>query len=417
MLALQNAAMAEPETSATRDFRRVLAAESVSVFGSMLSRLAIPWVAALLLVATPWQMGWLRVAEVLAAAVGSLLLGSLVDRWRKRAVMLASDVLCAAVLALLALLTATGWLSFAALLFAAAATGLLRMAFELARSAWLAQRLPAEELPTRNARLSMAASLSETAAFALGGWLFQAGGALVALAVDAVSYAVSALCLRGVAEPAPAPNAETAPGPLRRFWHDSLEGLRAIAERPALWALAGIEVLLAFAMSLTDTSFMIFVARDIGFATGWLGMIFACGGLGAIAGAAIAPALGRRLGPGRAMALGLAAFAIGSAFIPMVASAGLAGAALLVAHQIVGDAGHTVHDVHDRSWRQTAVPAPLLARADAGLRFAGQLAMLAGALAGGALATVLGTRTALWLAAALAASASLLAAVALAPRR
>jgi len=410
--------MTEPgRDAAPRDFRHVLAAEAVSVFGSMLSRLAIPWVAALLLVATPWQMGWLRVAEVLAAALGSLLLGSLVDRWRKRAVMVASDVLCAAVLAALALLTATGGLSFTALLFAAAATGVLRMAFELARSAWLAQRVPAGQLPTRNAQLSMAASLSETAAFALGGWLFQAGGALVALAVDAFSYAVSALCLRGVAEPAPAPPAAVAASnALRRFWHDSAEGLRAIAERPALWALAGIEVLLAFAMSLTDTSFMIFVARDIGFATGWLGMIFACGGLGAVAGAAIAPALGRRFGPGRAMAFGLAAFALGAAFIPMVASASLAGAVLLVAHQIVGDAGHTVHDVHDRSWRQTAVPAALLARADAGLRFAGQLAMLLGALAGGALATALGTRTALWLATALAAAASLLAAVALTRR-
>ncbi len=409
--------MPDPERSAAPDIRRVLAAEGVSVFGTMLSRLAIPWVAALLLAATPWQMGWLRVAEVLAAAAGSLLLGHWVDRWRKRSVMVGSDLLCTAVLALLALLTAAGWLTFAALLAAAAATGVLRMAFELARSAWLAQRVPAAELATRNAQLSMTASLSETAAFALGGWLFQAGGALVALALDAVSYAVSALCLRGVTEPAAAPPAPAAPGRLRRDWQDGTAGLRAIAAQPALRALAGIEVLLALSMSLSSTSYMIFVARDLAFPTGWLGMIFACGGLGAIAGAAAAPALGRRLGPGRAMALGLAAFALGAAFIPLAPAAGLAGAALLVAHQIVGDAGHTLHDVHDRTWRQTAVPAPLLARTDAGLRLAGQIATLFGALAGGGLATALGTRPALWLAAALAAAGSLLAALALAPRR
>lgn len=409
--------MAEPDRSAAPDIRRVLAAEGISVFGTMLSRLAIPWAAALLLAATPWQMGWLLVAEVLAAALGSLLLGSWVDRWRKRAVMVGSDMLCAAVLALLALLTATGWLTFAALLAAAAATGVLRMAFELARSAWLAQRVPAGELATRNAQLSMTASLSETAAFALGGWIFQAGGALVALALDAISYAMSALCLRGVAEPPAAPRAGADSGRLRGHWQEATAGLRAIAAQPALRALAGIEVLLALSMSLTGTSFMIFVARDLAFPTGWLGMIFACGGLGAIAGAAAAPVLGRRLGPGRAMALGLAAFALGAAFIPLVPAAGLAGAALLVAHQVVGDAGHTLHDVHDRTWRQTAVPAPLLARTDAGLRLAGQIATLVGALAGGGLATALGTRPALWLAAALAAAASLLAALALAPRR
>jgi MFS family permease len=410
--------MAEPDRSAAPDIRRVLAAEAVSVFGSMLSRLAIPWAAALLLMATPWQMGWLRVAEVLAAVAGSLLLGHWVDRWRQRAVMVASDLLCAAVLALLALLTAVGWLTFGALLAAAAATGVLRMAFELARSAWLAQRVPAEQLATRNAQLSMTASLAETAAFALGGWLFQAGGALVALAADAVSFAVSALCLRGVAEPATPPSpAPAAAGRLRRHWQDGTAGLRAIAAQPGLRALAGIEVLLALSMSLSSTSYMIFVTRDLAFPTGWLGMIFACGGLGAVAGAAVAPALGRRFGAGRAMALGLAAFALGAAFIPLVPAAGLAGAALLVAHQIVGDAGHTLHDVHDRTWRQTAVPAPLLARTDAGLRLAGQVASLFGALAGGAGATVLGTRPALWLAAVLAAAASLLALLALVPRR
>jgi len=52
------------EAAAARDFGRVLAAEGISNFGSMLSRLAIPWVATLLLAATPLQMGWLRVADV-----------------------------------------------------------------------------------------------------------------------------------------------------------------------------------------------------------------------------------------------------------------------------------------------------------------------------------------------------------------
>ena len=47
---------------------RVLAAEAVSNFGSMLSRLALPWLAALVLLATPAQMAWLLMADVGAAA-------------------------------------------------------------------------------------------------------------------------------------------------------------------------------------------------------------------------------------------------------------------------------------------------------------------------------------------------------------
>ncbi len=397
----------------SRDFGRVLASEGVSNFGSMLSRLAVPWIAALVLGATPLQMGWLLVADVLAGAVGSLWLASLVDRHRKRSVMLACDGLRAALLAGLAALAWAGWLSFALLLLAAAAGGLLTMAFELARSAWMAQRMDHGALPGRNAQLAVAGSLSETAAFALGGWVFQALGAVVALAVDALSYALSALCLRGVAEPAPPAAAPPGQG-VRQLWHEMADGLRAVRARASLRALACIEVLLAAAMGLTGATYVIFVVRDVGFGTGPMGMIAATGGLGAIAGAAAAPVLGRWLGAGWAVALGLALVSLGAFCIPLVAAPGWAGAAWLVAHQIVGDGGHSLQDVHSRTLRQTAVPAALLARADAALRGAGLLATLAGALGGGLLADALGARSALLLSAALAAAAAVLAAGSLA---
>ena len=81
---------------------------------------------------------------------------------------------------------------------AAVAAGLLTMAFELARSAWIAQCVEAGELTSSNARLSMVGSVAETVAFALGGWLYQAAGAVLALAADALSYLGSAWLPRGV---------------------------------------------------------------------------------------------------------------------------------------------------------------------------------------------------------------------------
>lgn len=79
-------------------FRRVIAAEVVSNFGSMMSRLAIPWLAVLALGATPWQMGLLAVADVPAGATAAVGIGVLVDRWPKRAAMVAADVARAALL-------------------------------------------------------------------------------------------------------------------------------------------------------------------------------------------------------------------------------------------------------------------------------------------------------------------------------
>ena len=107
----------------------------------------------LTLQATPSQLAALLVADVAAAALGSLLLGSWVDRCGKRAAMLLCDALRAAVLALLACITLRGDFSFTLLLAAAASSGLMTVAFEFAHSAWMAQRKAEIDLPQQNARL------------------------------------------------------------------------------------------------------------------------------------------------------------------------------------------------------------------------------------------------------------------------
>jgi hypothetical protein len=97
-----------PHPSPTREFQRLLAAEGISNFGAMLSRLAIPWLAALGLPATRWQMAMLLVADVGAASGGALLLGAWVERRGRREVMLWCDGARALVLLALAALAWRG---------------------------------------------------------------------------------------------------------------------------------------------------------------------------------------------------------------------------------------------------------------------------------------------------------------------
>lgn len=389
------------------EFRRVLASEMVSNFGSMLSRLAIPWIATLVLHATPLEMGLLLVADVIAGAAGSLLLGAVVDRRDKRSVMLGADFARAAVLGLLAMLAAAQWLSFWMLFVAAGASGLFTAMFELARSAWIAQRTEAPDLPARNAQLSVGASLSETAAFALGGWLYLGLGAALALLVDAVSYLVSAILLRGVTPTREmAPQALSARERVRSLFSEARTGLSVLASSPRLVTLASTEALLALGVSLMGTSYMIFVARDLGFDTATLGMIFAMGGIGSLLGASLAPRIARRIGAAATMVLGLALLVLGTLCIPLAAGATLVGVLLLVAHQVIGDGGRTLFDIHDRTLRQTSASPELLARVDAGIRTLGYLATLIGAIGGGAIATVLGARQAIWISVALFAAAT-----------
>jgi len=379
--------------------RRLLASEVASNFGSMLSRLAIPWIAALVLEATPLQMAWLVIADVAAGALGSLFVGSLVDRTSKKNLMIVSDVARAVVIGAVAILLFMESLSFWVLVLQSAMNGVLAMVFAIARSAWLAEHVPHAELTVRNSQMSAASSTSESVAFASGGWIYQWLGPIFALVIDAVSCVLSALCLRGLAEaPAQPDAARTVAG---KWMQEAVAGFRLVGSKPVLRSLAVCDVFLALGFSITGASYMIFVSRDLAFETGLLGLIFATGALGSLAGAAIASRLGNLLGSTNALAVGLVGAGIGALFIPLAPAAGVIGAALLIGHQIVGDSGSVVAMIHSRTLRQIHSPAAIRGRVDAALRGISQLATLFGALVGGGLATIYGTRLTLWLAAAI----------------
>ncbi len=290
----------------------------------MLTRLVIPWVAALVLEASPFEMGLLLVADVVAGAAGSLVLGTLVDRASKRRVMIGADLARAAIVALLALAVWRGVATIPLLVVAAAASGLLSITFELARSAWIAQNVHARALTVRNSQLSAAGSVTEAVSFGVGGWIYQALGGALSLAADAVSYLVSAAFLWRMRERRRAAPAATGWPRAADVWADARAGVTALWRDRTLRALAVLEVLVALGMSLAGTSYMIYVAREIGFDTGVLGMIFAVGGVGSALGAALAPASGRRAGSGMAIVSGLLLLAGGATLVPL-AGRGSAG--------------------------------------------------------------------------------------------
>ena len=75
-----------------RDFRRLWLSLTVTSFGAQITNLALPLTAALLLHATPMQMGILVALETLPFALVSLHAGVLLDPVRKLPIVIASDV-------------------------------------------------------------------------------------------------------------------------------------------------------------------------------------------------------------------------------------------------------------------------------------------------------------------------------------
>src|SRR5918995_1324697 len=97
-------------------FVRVWAAATVSIFGSLITRIALPLLAILTLGAGPIEVAVLRSVDLAATFLVALVAGAWVDRLRRRPVLIWADLGRAAVLASIPVAFAFGGLSFLQLL-------------------------------------------------------------------------------------------------------------------------------------------------------------------------------------------------------------------------------------------------------------------------------------------------------------
>jgi predicted MFS family arabinose efflux permease len=386
-------------------FHRVFGAEVISTFGSLMSRLAIPWLAVLVLNAPPTAMALLAVADVAASALAALLLGALVDRWPKRRTMILADLARAAMLFTVPVMALTGGLTIGWLVVVVAVNGALTVAFELAQSAWIARSTARDQLTQRNSALAGGAAVTEAASFGITGWLFQWLGAIVVMIADALTYIASALLLVKIDEPSPlhreAPLESSLRAQARALAAEVRAGLQTTAQQPVLRTLAVVATLVAFATSFASTTYMIYVARDLAFPTGTLGLLFALGGIGSLVASWLTARSAHRIDPRIWLVGSLVLWAIGSAATPLATTAAIAGIALIATQQIVGDAGGMAYHIADRTLRQTHAAPAYLARVDASVRTLGYAATLVGALLSGVLAERYGARALLFASSAL----------------
>jgi predicted MFS family arabinose efflux permease len=199
---------------------------------------------------------------------------------------------------------------------------------------------------------------------------------------------ISALLIGAIRKPEPPPVPATVRPPLHQ---EIAEGLRMVVRSPILRALAGCSLVAHMSFRVFGAVFLLYVTRELGFAPGTQGMIWAVGGVSSLVASVLAGRVAGRLGFGRAMIAGVALMGCSMMLIPMARDASLAALAFLIGQQL-GDGGFTVYEITQTSLRQTITPDRLLGRVVASTRFAALAAMLAGSLAGGVLGETLGLR-------------------------
>jgi MFS family permease len=377
---------------AHNDFLKLWAGETISVFGSLVGRTALPLTAILVLDAGALEVGLLIAADILPGLLFGFFAGVWVDRVRKRPIMIAADIGSFLVLVTVPLAYAFDVLTIEQLFFVAFGTGACHIFLDVAYMTYLPTLVEKEHVLEGNSKMAASWSVAEVGAFSAAGWMVQILSGPLTVLIDAISFLISAIFLKAIKKPEPEPAlVEQRAG----MSTEIKEGIRAIWHDPVLRAIGGSGVLIDFSFRMFGAVFLVYVTQSLGFQPGVLGVVFGVGGASSLIGALYASRAGRTLGTGRAMVLGLLMMGGSMLFIPAAQDASLLALWFLVAQQLFGDGFYTIYDVNQMTLRQTITPEKVLGRVNAGIRMSGLAAMLAGALVGGVLGEFLGLRVTL----------------------
>jgi len=372
-------------------FRRLLGSILTSSFGHQFTLLALPLTAALLLQATPSQMGLLVALELLPFALFSLPAGVWLDRVRKLPVYQAGELLVAVAVSSVPLLWWWGQLHMAWLYTVAFTIGTVATTAGSAAQVVFTQVVPRERLVEAHARSSFAESGAEVLGPGLAGALIKLVGAPWALLVSAAMMLASALILRGVAlEPVPRPSG-------RSFLSELREGLGFVLRHPLLSALAAVVGGWQLCMNMALVVQILVATRVMGLDEAAVGLVYVALGLGTVAGSAAGHALSRRLGSGPAFAFGIGLCGLGW-LLPVLAPTQALGVAGFAGMLACYGFGAVIVFINFLALRQAVTPTPLLGRMTSTMRWLILLPAGPGALLGGWLGEHLGLKVPLALA-------------------
>jgi Na+/melibiose symporter-like transporter len=374
------------------DFMKLWVGQTVSLFGSSLSRLALPLIAAITLNATPAQMGLLAAVGTAPSLVVGLFAGVWADRYRRRKLLIVGDVGRALLLATIPAAAFLGVLSLAQLYIVGFLGGVFTVFFDVASRSYLPTLIDRRQLVEGNGKLELSGSITAVAGPSLAGIVIQAITAPMAIVMDAVSYVASALCVFLIRRREEAPQMSRAP-----MVAQVREGLSIVFRNPLLRAFAGCLATSNFTSSVFFALYILYGTRELGLNAAALGLVYGIGASGALVGAMLAPWVAARLGVGWAIIAG--AFLGSLEVLPVVFATPSLAVPLLLLSSLLGNFGWVVYNVNETSVRQAVTPMALQGRMNATFIFIVSGMLPLGALAGGAFGQVLGLRETITLAA------------------
>ncbi|MEZ0072092.1 MFS transporter [Planotetraspora sp. GP83] len=289
-----------PGGRSLRPLTGLLAAEVVSLTGTRVSAVALPWFV-LVTTGSASQTGLVAFCEMAPYVVVKAFAGPMVDRVGPRAVSWTADSVSAVAAGLVPLLHSMDLLSFWVLLVLVAIVGAVRGPGDLAKHIMVPEAAERSRVPLERATglAGVAERLASTVGPAAGGALVALLGSMTGLIVNAVCFALGSLIIalalpRGMGQAAgqePGPEGEKEPGYWRRFG----EGLVFLRGEPLLLTV----IIVVGITNLLDAAFNALLvpvwAKESGGGPGAIGVIGSVWGSAAVCGSLIASAMAHRL--------------------------------------------------------------------------------------------------------------------------
>jgi MFS family permease len=445
------------------NYARLWAAATVSLFGTQVSQIAIPFIAAVLLNASAGEVGLLTTIEFLPFLLFTLPAGVWVDRFPKKRILVIGDLGRAVMLASIPVAYFLGGLTIWQLYVVGFVNGLMTVFFDVADQSYLPSILERDELVEGNSKLQISQSSAQILGQPFGGGIVAVLTAPVAIVIDAVSYVASAALILSIREKArgaataaraavrpsnapsavaaiqaddvaPSPEAAAsvaveasvaqphidptarederhpevgagaldAPGGMRA---QIMDGLRYILHHEYLGNIAATTATSNLFSNIAFAIFPVYAYKVLLLSPAAVGTIGGLGGAGVLLGALVANRLQAWLGVGRRlMGWGAATGPVG--LLMPLATPELAFWLLSVSF-FLGGALNVTYNVAQVSLRQAITPQHFLGRMNATMRFLVWGTIPVGSLIGAGLSEVVGVRTTVWISAILGFSAFL----------
>jgi MFS family permease len=378
-----------------RDFMKLWSAETVSQFGTQVTLLALPLIAANVLKVSPFEFGLLATIEFLPFVLVSLPAGVWVDRMRRRPILIVGDVGRALSLASIPIAYELGVLSIWQLYVVGFVNGVLTVFFDVAYQSYLPSLVDRSQLIEGNSKLETTRSAAQITGPGVAGVLIGAVTAPIAILLDAISYILSAAFVFGIRrhEPAPEPQVDRH-GNRTSMRTEIAEGMRFVLGNRYLRGIAGSTGSFNLFSNIAFGILVLYLVRDRAFTPEMLGAAFSLGSVGFLVGALTANRFGRRFGVGPTI---IGSSIAGAPAILLVAAAPpeLTFAAVAASGFLGGVTG-AVYNINQVSFRQAICPERMQGRMNATMRFIVWGTIPVGSTLGGALGSTIGLHSTIW---------------------